>query len=371
MASLYGTEWMKEELLKRVGDISQICGVKVHRLVEGPADGVLAIDLWTGGGLTFTVLASRGLDISTAHFRGVPLSWKSPTFEVHPAFYEPEGFGWLRGFYGGLLTTCGLSHYGVPVDDEEGSYGLHGRASYTPAYQVSWSGDWQGDEYFLTVEGKIRETAVFAPVLELHRRYQAFMGQNRIVVTDRVRNIGFQRSPLMLLYHLNLGFPLVDEGSELLSPSLKVVPRDEVAAPGLGEHSRFSAPISGYREQVFFHRLAADRQGTTCVGVVNRSLFHGDGLGFYARWNVKELPHFVEWKMMGEGTYVVGLEPCTTPYLNRALAKASGSLDYLNPGEERTFRLELGVLSSRAEIEQFRQFVAELALSAESSERST
>ncbi len=369
MAHLYGSEWSRDQLLRRVGDISQICGAKLHRLAEGPADGVLAIDVWSGGGLTFTVLASRGMDISAAHFRGIPLAWRSPTFEVHPSFYEREGFGWLRGFYGGLLTTCGLAHYGVPVTDDDGSYGLHGRASYTPAHQVHTYGHWDGDDYFITIEGTIRETAVFAPVLELRRQFRIKMGENRVFLTDRMRNIGFKRSPLMILYHINIGFPVLDAGAELVAPSVRVEPRDMVAEPGLKEHSRFTAPVKDFKEQVFFHDLAVNREGETCAAVINRSLFYGEGIGVYARWNKRELPYFVQWKMMDEGTYVVGLEPCTSPVLNRALAKAQGKLNYLEPGQERNFHLEIGVLSSRSECEQFKEYVSQLVLSSSGIEK--
>ena len=65
-----------------------------------------AIDVDTGaGGLRFTVLPDRGLDISLASYKGNNLSFLTPAGETHPAFYEPGGLGWLRTFTGGLLTT--------------------------------------------------------------------------------------------------------------------------------------------------------------------------------------------------------------------------------------------------------------------------
>lgn len=362
LALLYGREWTKDELLKRVGDISQLCGAKVYELQDGATRGVVGVDVWTGGGLAFTILASRGMDISTARYRGVALAWRSPTMEVHPAFYEPEGFGWLRGFYGGLMTTCGLMHYGVPVEDEQGRFGLHGRASYTPAHNLYVDGYWDGDEYFVAIEGKVREGAVFSPVLELHRRITVRLGENRLFVRDTVTNIGFQTSPLMLLYHINLGFPIVNDGSELIAPSLKVCPRDQEAEKGLSEYARFIAPQPNFKEQVFFHQLVGTQDDDTCAAVINRQLRHGEGLGVYVRWKLKDLPNFVQWKMMGESIYVVGLEPCNTPTLNRAEAKEKGVLPYLQPGEKRTFNLEIGVLANRSEIEQFRQFVAQLMM---------
>ena len=49
---------------------------------------------------------------------GRPLAWRSPTGNIAPGLYEPQGIGWLRGFHGGLLTTCGLRNTGIPSDDE-------------------------------------------------------------------------------------------------------------------------------------------------------------------------------------------------------------------------------------------------------------
>ncbi len=363
MARLYGREWTKDDLLRRVGDISQLCGAKVYELLDGPARGVVGVDLWTGGGLTFSVLASRGMDIGMARYRGVALAWRSPTTEIHPAFYEPEGYGWLRGFHGGLLTTCGLSHAGHPAEDEGVFYGLHGRASYTPAANLQVDGYWDGDEYFVVVEGKVREGAVFAPVLELHRRITVQLGENRLFVHDTVTNIGFQPAPLLLLYHINLGFPIVSEHSELVAPSRQVQPRDPDAEIGINDYMRFGPPQPHFREQVFFHQLVGTQDGNTCAAIINRTLMQGEGLGVYVRWNLKELPYFVQWKMMGEGTYVVGVEPTNAPlHLTRQQMREQGLLPLLEPGEQRSFHLEIGVLTNRAEIDQFRQFVTHLMM---------
>ncbi len=361
MALLYGREWTKEELLKYVGDISQLCGTKVYELQEGAARGVIGVDVWTGGGLTFSVLASRGMDIGSTRYRGVALAWRSPTTEIHPAFYEPEGYGWLRGFHGGLLTTCGLMHAGHPADDEGIHYGLHGRASYTPAHHLRVDGYWDGNDYFVVVEGKLREGAVFAPALELHRRITVRLGENRLFLHDTLTNIGFQPSPLMLLYHINIGFPVVSEGSELVIPSYQVQPCNPDAKAGQNDYARFTQPQPNFREQVFFHQLVGTPNGDTCAAIINRQLMHGEGLGVYVRWNLNELPHFVQWKMMGEGNYVVGVEPTNAPlHLTRTEMKEQGKLPTLQPGEQRTFRLEIGVLATRAEIDQFRQFVGQL-----------
>src|SRR5512133_2249898 len=99
----------KEDLLQYTGNRSQLGGTRHYNLSDGPALNMRAIDVNTGAGLTYTVLPDRGMDISFASFRGTNLAFITPNGETHPAFYEPQGLGWLRTFTGGLLTTCGLT----------------------------------------------------------------------------------------------------------------------------------------------------------------------------------------------------------------------------------------------------------------------
>ena len=107
-------------LAERMGDLSQIAGVKRYTLAEGKAAGVEAVDVETGGGLCYTVLPGRGMDIARLTYKGVPVSFMSKTRVVGPQYYEPEGFNWMRSFFGGMLTTCGLSNAGIPCEDGTG-----------------------------------------------------------------------------------------------------------------------------------------------------------------------------------------------------------------------------------------------------------
>ncbi len=64
--------------------------------------------------------------------------------------------------------------------------------------------------------------------------------------------------------------------------------------------------------------------------------------------------------MLGEGTYVLGIEPSTNRAESRAQARERGELTVLQPGEERAFELELGALAGDAEIDAFAARVAAL-----------
>ncbi len=133
---VYGRNLTGGELRRRVGRLGQVAGIEPFVFDDGPARGVRALR-FRAGGLSFDVLADRGLDIGAFEHRGVPLAWLSHTGVVSPAFYEPAGEGWLRSFGGGLLVTCGLTNVGPPGRRGGEALGLHGRASNTPASNVS------------------------------------------------------------------------------------------------------------------------------------------------------------------------------------------------------------------------------------------
>ncbi len=235
MANLFGRQYTRNELLQKVGDISQVAGVKPYMLTEGRSAGIEAIDFRTGTGFAFTVLPGRAMDISFAEWRGIPLCWRSQTGDVAGAYYEPEGLGWLRGFFGGLVATCGLAQAGAPCVDEGEALGLHGRIGNIAATNVTADGEWEGDQYTMWARGKVREAIVFGTNMQLTRRITARMGESRLFIEDLVENMAFEPAPHMMIYHINIGFPVVDEGAEVIAPSRVVRPRDEAAKAALDD----------------------------------------------------------------------------------------------------------------------------------------
>lgn len=364
MAKLWGREWKREELEQRVGDIQQIAGVRLVELADGKERGVRAAEFRTGSGLAFTVLIDRGLDISHAEWCGRPMNWRSMTEDVHPAYHDAGGLGWLRSFYGGLLVTCGLSWCGAPCHDELAGparlgprdLGLHGYISNTPAKNVYADGAWDGDEYRMWLRGRCQEGLVFGENLILHREISTSLGGHSIRVADRVENAGFDQLEHQILYHINIGFPALDAGTELLSPSLRITPRDAAAEEGREQARSFEAPSSGYHEKAYFHELGAGPDGRTGTAIVNRKL----GFGVYVRFNRNELPCYTEWKMMGQRNYVVGMEPANCLPIGRDAEREAGRLQHLEPRETREYALELGALTSNAEIDAFADEIADL-----------
>ncbi len=342
-------DYRPDELRQRVGNLAQLGGTRHVILNEGSSKGVAAIDVGTGAGLCFTVLPDRGLDISRASYKGINLAYLTPNGETHPAFYEPQGLGWLRSFFGGLLTTCGLTYLGPPGRDGEEELGLHGRYSNLPARQVQDRSRWDGETYRIEIDGTVEECVIFGDKLLLTRNITTQLGSRTITIHDRVENFGYQESPFTILYHINLGFPLLDASAELCATTKKTEPRDETAKTGLSEWSRFSAPVPGYSEQVFFHTVRPAQDGRACAALINREL--AGGLGVQIRFDPKALPYLTQWKMMGQGDYVLGIEPGNVPVMNRAVLREKGLLPMLKPGEVREINVEIGVLEGRKEID--------------------
>ncbi|MBI3731981.1 MAG: aldose 1-epimerase family protein [Chloroflexi bacterium] len=345
MPELYGSQYSSDELRGLTGTLRQLAGIRLMEFADGKPRGMRVAEVYTGSGLRFDVLLDRGMDIGAAEFAGKPLAWLYPALGA-PAHYEPQGRGWLRTFGGGLMTTCGLTHFGHAETDGEESLGLHGRISHIPAEDVSVSEAWHGDEYVLSLEGQARQAALFGENLLLTRRITTRLGGTSLLITDRVRNDGFRPVPHMILYHCNFGFPAVSPDSELWLDDQSVTPRDEVAQSGMAAHTRFAPPDAGFAEQVFFHRPRVGADGFARAAIVNRALAFGATI----RYRAAELPYLMQWKMMGAGEYVCGLEPCNHEGLPRQRLRAEGRLAFLAPGEEAAYQIEIGVLSDAAAI---------------------
>ena len=360
MTNLFGRKYSRDEILERVGDISQIGGAREVKLVGGSHDGVSAVEFRTGSGLCFLAVPGRGLDISIAEHNGRSIAWRSGAGEISPCFYEESGLGWLRSFPGGLITTCGLTNAGAPSEDEGVQLGIHGRFSNTPASNVWVDGEWDGDEYKMWAVGKIRESRIFGENLLLKRKVSAALGQSKIWIDDVVTNEGPSRTPHMILYHINGGFPVVDAGSLFVSPTLNVQPRDVDAEVDKEHFYLNDSPTSGYRERCYYHDMATDADGFVYTALINKNMPDGSQFGFYVKYNKNELPKFTQWKMNGTREYVVGMEPANCWVEGRAKERERGTLQYLEPGETREYHLEMGVLTAQQEVSDFEELIKSL-----------
>ena len=332
MPDLFGLPMTPENVAARTGRADQVAGARALVFDDGPARGSRGIDVWTGSGLTFTVLPDRGLDIGPASFNGAALAWQSSTGFARPERYEPAGFGWLRTFGGGLLTTCGLRHFGGPDADESGeSWGLHGRASHLAAEDVAVERRWEGGQYVLRLRGRMVEAEVFKPAVVLEREITTALGSREIRIADRLTNAGSEPTTAMLLYHINLGWPLLAEASRLWVSAASIKGVTDRAESHVGEHAAMLPPTAGFQEHTYSLVPNAGPDGLCTAALANPALAGGTALS--VTWSKAEMPFLAQWKMMGQGVYVLGIEPCTCPFPPRADLRKRGLMPMLEPGQ--------------------------------------
>ena len=316
-------------------------------LNDGPARGVRAFDLDNGRGIQLTVLADRGLDIAGLAFRGHQMAFLSKTGVKSPFLYAEDGArGFLRQFYAGLLTTCGLSYAGAACEEDGQAYGLHGPFSNTPAGHVNAEMVHEGDDAVIQLSGEIRQSEVFGDNLVLKRALCLQTEQDVIHIRDTVENQGFFKSPLMLVYHVNFGYPLLDEGARVYTSAGLVSPRDETAQAGYKDHAAMEAPGINRPEECFFH--------TRHPGKEAFAMLHNERLGMAAvlHFDAAALPLLCQWKCMRAGDYALGLEPTTSGVMGRPAAREDGSLLMLKPGESRVFSMKLTLTDEALAIQE-------------------
>ncbi len=331
---------MKRREFECYTDLNQIAGFSRHILADGLENGVEIIEIRSGNGLRVGVCPSRGLDIVFAELNGVNLTWRHPNGAIHPAFYGAENFDWLRGAPSGLVTTCGLESFGPPCEIGGEKWGIHDRISYLPAREVSAQTLWHDEENCeFRLSGSVRQTRLFGANLTLSRTISVNLGENRLVLRDEIRNAGFESAPFCVLYHCNFGFPLVEVGAQLSIDS-DVTARDAEAQSGLENWAQIEAPVPNFKEQVFFHELSGE---TGRVSLWNEER----KVGVELRFSRAGLPFFTQWKMLGAGAYVLGLEPSNAPLANRETLLERGEMPVLEAGESRSFELEFEFWSEK------------------------
>lgn len=361
MTRLYGQTMSRRALAERTGALSQFAGVRLMTLGDGVERGVRQLEFRTGSGLRFTVLIDRAMDIAECEHSGRAVGWHSPSGFRHPGLHEYEGeggLGWFRSF-SGLMVTCGLDHVLFMHDDPADHYfygprktvssSLHGRVGTIPAKLTGYGERWEGDDCFLWAEGVVQQSTVFGEDLHLIRRIEAKVGTDEIRLHDRVVNHGFYRTPHMYCYHINIGYPVLGEGSRYVAPIRDVVwashAGDDYRKQGAG-YRTLTAPILNFHEQVWQHDMAADAEGRVNVALVNEAL----GFGFEVETLKSQFPAMYEWQNLHAGHYALGIEPSTNHVQGKDFARDRGELIQLEHGEERRYDSIFRILPDAAAV---------------------
>lgn len=319
----------------------------------GKREGVEVMLVDTGR-VRAALLPTRGLSLWRANIDGIDCGWRSPVQgPVHPrwvALSEPSGLGWLDGF-DELLVRCGLQSFGAPdFDPKTGRllFPLHGRIGNLPAGNLELELD--AEHSLLHVRGRVMESRFLQFNLHLTAQYTFALGSPTIEILDTVRNASDQPATAQLLYHINVGTPLLSEGAQLHLGARRLVARDAHAADDIAKWATYPGPTPGYVEQVYFSDSAADGQGWASALLSSADKQRG----FAVHYQTEHLPYFSQWKnTVGQRDgYVTGLEPGTGFPNPRSFEEANGRLLQMEPASEIEFRLKLEGISSSERVGQ-------------------
>jgi hypothetical protein len=299
--------------------------IRLVQSMDGPTTGARLLEVRAPTGIALDIALDRGGDIHRLSFRGVEIGWHGAADGITPwpALDSEEGLGFLRGF-DGFLVTCGLDHHGVATRTSadhflyplrhNNHHPLHGRIMAQKAELVHKSIDWQDAQ--ISVSLIVRQASVFGEVLELVRTYRISLESPEIEIVDAVRNCGFRPVRHGILYHFNIGYPMLDANARLIGNGWKLA--DKLDPTG-------AVPSDDHVEIV---DAGGSPEGGT-VGITNTSL----GLELSMEFDPKKLPVTALWRAFQSGVFALGLEPQT--------AWNDPDNETLSPQETRIYGIKL------------------------------
>lgn len=293
------------------------------------ADGRRTIAVRLAGGLAFDVLPDRGLDLGATWWAATPIAWRS-MHRVDPG----PGHGWESRFLGGLLATCGPDNIGPP----RGASGQHGTHHLTPATDVQWSRRSTADGHEVSISGVIAHTTFDGPRILVEREILTSTGVPAVEIRDVVRNVGDGAVGVPLLYHVNLGAPLLRPGAVLQVDADDVVVRDPLP-PGR-DPLVTPAPATG-RAPVVAEHVGVRTARATLVG-------DDDHPDVVVSWTGDTLPRLCTWSWPARGAYVLGVEPTNAPLFGPERDGPHAGAPVLQPGATWRTGVRIAIETTRA-----------------------
>lgn len=314
---------------KYIGNDVQLFDVRQYRFSDGKSQGTRAVDVWNGADLHLTILPDRCLDLFTVRYKNRNMAYHTPNGVVNPAYYNEHGIAFLRSFEAGFLKTCGLKNYGT-TDGSDPDMTFHGRIGNTPCEDLCVVRSDDGEE--VTVSGVMRECIIFGTNYTLKRTINVRHGVNKISIKDEITNHGYTKGHLSMLYHFNMGYPLLSENSKIVIPSLEAKPGTDHAKQYPDSWNKFTPPVEDFPEMLFEHKLSEKKVGIDSPDI-NTSM--------RIEFDSPVLDHFLQWKVCQSGIYVCGLEPMTGTNSGYKANVENGTQKYIEPGQTITNKFEI------------------------------
>ena len=219
MANIYGREMKKADVLRYAGNLDQIAGIRHEEILDDRSRGIKVYNV-NNSVIEYTLTESKALDVFDFKYKGMGLCFKSKAGLVMPGTLDANGWNFLRAqASGGLIYSCGFSNVGLfGTSPKWGDYDMfHGRLRTLPATNLCAKTYWEGDDYYLSVSGEMRECGLFKENLAIRREVKTKLGSKSFTLCTEVENEAFDETPIMHMLHVNSGFPLVDKDTKLIA----------------------------------------------------------------------------------------------------------------------------------------------------------
>lgn len=317
-------------LRRRSAGLAGLARNELVECIDGPARGQRRLEIDTPSGLSATLVVDRSLDLLSLRYRGSNIGWRGASRARHPIpdLESEHGLGLMRSF-DGMLVTCGLDHTGLPLSRgaehlrypprERSVHPLHGRLA-AAGVTLSGYGIDAGDGQCVWATAEVHQSGVFTEAMTLYRRVEIDLAHPRVRVRDTVVNAGYRPVPHALLYHVNLGFPLLGEAARLEGEGWTLADRLDDAS---------ATPSDDHEEIVDVAPTPVHEEG---FGVRNTR----NGLWCRLGTDPDTLPTTALWRAYQSGVFALGIEPQTGTC-------EDGEATVLSPGERRHYRLDIDV----------------------------
>jgi len=315
-----------------IGNESQLYGVEEYSLVGGYKDNVKMLHAYNATGLDMTISLDRNADIVSLKCNGKNISYITPNGIRHHTNYDPNGDGWIKHFTAGFLTTCGYQNVGVPCNVDGVDYPLHGSINYIPVDRYSYDID---DEK-IVIKLVVLDEAIFSRKIKRIRTISIPLQSNTFSIEDEFINRGGEETPLLVLYHINIGYPLLKEDSIVNIKHDKVEGRNDYSNKYIETARIMEKPTKNYSERVYFYKNVSENGFAEVISPSEK-------MSLSISYNTKELPFFTEWKMMGIRDYVLGLEPGNVTPEGYKVNKEKGRILILKSNETISYRLTIEI----------------------------
>ena len=271
----------------KISNFNQVASVRRYKFFEGKEEGIEVIDC-NNGKISFLLNVTKALDIMQLYHEGMNVSFISKN-----GFTKRE-LPFPKRFEGGMLYTCGLDS----LANRE-RFELHGTFHNIPAKIVRCDCNEGG----IFIEALIQDTALFGKNLIMKRCVSCSVGSNVLNIVDTLINCGYKQEDYCLLYHFNIGYPMLDENSEIVADVISNESRTKWSEKFKDDYKLITADVPNQEEMCYFLKLKSPK-----ISLVN----HNINKQFTLEYSNDTLPCVLEWKSMASGDYALGFEPSTS-----------------------------------------------------------